>query len=331
MNNGNNRGNNRNVPARQQQQAPAQQRQPQTMQQMPQEAVLKRDIHLDSNLFRALFAGDETRANRFMAEAFAAIRRNPDLVKADRRSLILALGEAAVLDLSVDPVLGECWLIPRYDKNFGCQVVNFQTGARGLIKLMHRGSAPIDWIVARVVRRGEHFREIAGSDPKVEHEIPLDADVDESDAGIIGAYCAVMLRGSTRAITRVVRRSKLEEAAEKSGKPGTKEWSTIWKQHFEEMAIKTAIRRVAKHVPGADDARVALWREDERESGRQPPVFDQLRAVAGAALPSAPRQDGNSLDALVERKQQADRAELPSAHPDAEPPWDDLPPEEPPQ
>jgi len=308
-----------NAPARQQQQAPARP-DPRT-----EESDLKKDIYLDKGLFTALFGNNEQQAVRFMAEAFAAIRKNPDLMQADRRTLVLALGEAAVLDLSPDPILGECYLIPRWNKDFGCKVVDFQTGYKGLIKLMHRGSSPIDWIVPEVVRRGEHFRNIRGTDPKIEHEVPLEGEIDETDDGIIGAYCAVMLRGSTRPITRVVRRSKIVEAAERSGDPRNKTWSNVWRNFFEEMAMKTAVRRVAKYVPGADQAHQTLWREDERAAGRNP-VLEQLRGVAGnMPAMAAPTQPSNSLDALVERSQQepaVDRTKLPSGHPDAEPPAD---------
>lgn len=327
-----------NVPARRQQQpAPQEQavatRSSPSISREPRELVLREDIYLDANLFRSLFSNNETRANRFMAEAFAAIRRNPKLMEAERRSLIMALGEAAIFDLSVDPVVGDCYLVPVWSKDFGCNVVDFRIGYRGYIKLMHRGSQPIDHIYARVVRRGEHFEEHGGTDSRIEHRIPLESDIDATDTGIIGAYCSVLLRGSTRPIFRVLRRPQIIKAAEKSGSPKDRDWSTVWKEHFEEMAMKTAIRRVAKMVPGADDARAAMWREGEREAGRQPPILEQLRHVAGAPLVSTPqRQGGQTLDALVEAKQaegRQPRETLPPSHPDAEPPpgWDDSPAE----
>lgn len=268
------------------------------------EAGLHADLKANARLFEQLL-GDKDERNRFLAGAFQACRANEDLLMADPASLILALGEAASLKLSVSPHRGESWLIVYKHQ------VTFRTGYQGLIKLMKRDNPEIVNVTVEVVRRGEHFLWVAGSSPRIEHQIPLEGAVDESDEGILAAYCCVHTAGSPYPYTAVVRRAKLLEARARSGNPfDLTKWSSVWDDHFEAMCKKTAIRRVAKFVPGSDTAREVSNREEAREAGRNVALIEQLAKHFGdlgdrleAARTS--KQSSKGLDGLLDSQQPA--------------------------
>lgn len=278
--------------------------------QVAPEEVLRRDIASANKLFEGLLGGSPDKVRKFMAGVYQACRVNPKLLAADRGSLLMAIGEVAALDLSPNPLLQEAWLIPRWNKNFGCETVSFQIGVQGLIQLLHRGN-DIDWMRVEVVRRGEHWREDLGTDPKIEHSRPLEGTIDESDEGILAAYCVIQIRGSSKPYVEVVRRSKLIAAAERSGDPRNKEWSNIWRDNFEEMAKKTAIRRISKRLPKST-TRDMIDRDSEIESGNNPGLLvEGLRDLIARPPQTAVRQSNRGLDSLLPGQ--------PEPNPDGEP------------
>jgi recombination protein RecT len=263
--------------------------------------VLKRDIGSNIRFYGTLMkAGDEERA-RFIAEIIQAAKANPKIINAERGSLLLALGEAAAMGLSVNPSLGEAYLIPRNrsykDKNDKWQKVlevNFQPGYKGLVKLAYRSNL-IDRIYTNVVYAGERYVETGGLEPNIVHEI--DHDKRTGDAkDIVAAYAVVKLKGSTEPLFETLGKGALVRIAESSGDPRKKEWSDVWKDHFEPMARKSALIRLCKLLPRNDELRslhMVVERDSMREVGKEP---ERLDALNGIRLPSA---DGSGLDALM--------------------------------
>lgn len=228
-------------------------------------AVLGSQLKQHAAIFATLLGvdADSKDAHQFRASAYSLCRSKPRLLKCERQSLLLAFAEVAELGLSLNPRLGEAYLIPRWNKTIRREVVNVQTGYHGLLKIVNRGPG-IDSIHVDVVRKGDKWIERGGTDPCIVHERPLEG-VDESDEGILAAYAVVWVRGSARPYTAVVRRPKILEAADMSGdKDG---WSNTWTNHFTAMARKTALRRVANIVPGCSDTIEAVKVEDARAAG----------------------------------------------------------------
>lgn len=262
------------------------------------EAVLRQDIHRQNKLFATLLATDERGVARFMASAWHAIRANPKLLAADRGSLLMGLGEAAVLGLEVNPAMGECWLIPRWDKNVNAHVVNFQTGYKGLMKLARR-AVDVRFHVD-VVRKGDLFKVRGGTDPGIVHEPcfngePANYDADES---IIAAYAVAWEDGAREPQFVVVRRAKLLQSRSRSGDPRNPEqWSNVWDDHFEAMCRKVALARLSKLLTKSDDLKHAVNREETREAGKDPgPIVEQLRDLlkqnSQATTPTLAAVDG---------------------------------------
>ena len=219
--------------------------------------------------------------------------------KADPRSFVAACVEAAQLGLKPDSILGDCYLIPRWDKNAGGVMVNFQLGYRGLMKLARRGGE-VSEIAAEVVYANDEFDVQLGTDRRIIHR-PWYI-LGKSDPGeVIAAYGTAKLSDGTQ-VFKVVTRRDLDAAAERSGDPRNKDLSNVWRQHFEAMCMKTAITRLGKWLPMPDDSKRALNRDEQREAGV---VDGDLRAIietlgreAHTTTPQPPDHPG-SLDDLI--------------------------------
>jgi recombination protein RecT len=227
--------------------------------------------------------------DQFASVAFRIYRTaGPTMLEANPTSFVAALVEAAQLGLSPDPNLQECYLIPRWNKTAKQTLVGFQLGYAGMIKLMVRGGA-VESIYPEVVYSGDTFRAKGGTDPGIEHEL---ADPEGRD--VVAAY-AIAFQKSGRPITRVVWKTDLDKAAARSGKAdGT--LSSFWRDHFDAMARKTAVRRLYRFVPHSSAASEAFARDQDREDGKDvDPVIEVDVSGWSSAAPS-----GDSIEALTE-------------------------------
>lgn len=199
-----------------------------------------------------LIGGDKAMADRWMATMKYLFRSNPDLVlKCDHESLGLSIVRAASLGLDLNPLLGQAWIIPRWNSKANRNEAVLQVGYRGAIMLMYRGNT-IASANANVVYKGEPWKWTAGTHEDLMHEPDDDLRTNVLD-DIVAAYAVVWMRGSDRPIFKVVQRKKLLKASTMSGFKGAT--SNTWRDHPEEMAAKTALIAVAKVIPGSDSNR----------------------------------------------------------------------------
>lgn len=171
---------------------------------------------------------------RLMQVAFSAVRTTPKLLECDSGSLIGAIIQCAQLGLEPNTVLGHCYLIP-YGSD--AQIV---IGYKGLIDLARR-SGQIVSIAAHCVREGDTFEYEYGLQPKLKH-IPGE----EGQTGnITHAYAVAHLKdgGNAFEVMTLGAVNAVMMKTQSKGKYGP------WKNHFEEMARKTAIRRLSKYLP----------------------------------------------------------------------------------
>lgn len=170
---------------------------------------------------------------RFVQNCLAVANEKPELMKINRAEVIQGLVKAAYLGL--DFARKECYLIP-----YG-NTVQFQTDYKGEVKFVKRYAIrPIHDIYAKVVRDGDFFEEkIADGQPSIDFKpVPF------NDADIIGAFAVVLYKDggmeyetmTTKDINGV--RNNYSKAAN----------SKAWKNSFDEMAKKTVLRRLCKHI-----------------------------------------------------------------------------------
>lgn len=258
-------------------------------QQAPAVSVENQIMQMKTEFARAIGGAtpqeQQRRAERFARICVTAFRQNPDLQKSSPASILGAMMTCAQLGLEPNTPSGLAYLIPRWNGKLRSMECQFQVGYRGLLELMYRSGA-IASINADVVFRQEIeaglFTYTSGIRPSIEHRIDLlDGSARTGNpADIVAAYaCAVLKSGEP--VIRVVPRRDIDKAmAMSGGKPGP---SAVWKSHYAEMAIKTAIHRLAKWLP--------TTRVDEAMEA-------EAKYIETEAKPVEPAQSGLSLEAM---------------------------------
>jgi phage RecT family recombinase len=185
---------------------------------------------------------------KFLRVAITACNKSPEILECDRRTLYQAFMLAAQDGLLPDG--REAAIVP-FGKN-----ATYMSMVGGILKKV-RNSGELKSIVANIVREGDEFRYWVDEDGEhLKHEPTLE---DEDKRKVLrvyalaktkddGVYITVMSHGEVEAIRN---NSKAKNAGP-------------WTQHWNEMAKKTAIRRLAKRLPMSTDLEDFFHRDDER-------------------------------------------------------------------
>lgn len=171
--------------------------------------------------------------DRFVQNALAVMNEKPELAKINRQAVIQGLCKAAYLGL--DFLNKECYLIP-YGNS-----VQFQTDYKGECKFVKRYSIrPILDIFAKVVRKGDFFEEgIVDNKPVINFK-PLPFNNDQ----IVGAFAIVLYTDGGMEYETM----SYEDIQSVRNNYSKASQSKAWKNSFDEMAKKTVLRRLCKHI-----------------------------------------------------------------------------------
>lgn len=169
---------------------------------------------------------------RFVQNAISLLNEHPELQKYNQSSIKAGLLKGAYLGL--DFYSKECYLIP-YGNS-----LNFMIDYRGSKKLAKKYSIrPIRDIDAKIVREGDVFETetVDGNDkftfkPKA-----------FSDAPIVGAFAYVVFMDGGTSV-EVMSKAEIEKTRSHSRAKNAMAWSDF----YEEMAKKTVIHRICKHI-----------------------------------------------------------------------------------
>lgn len=175
----------------------------------------------------------EFNRERFVQNCLAVVNEKPELARINPAQLQLGLLKGAYLGL--DFMNKECYLIP-YGNS-----VNFQTDYKGEKKFVKRYSIrPIYDIYARVVREGDVFEEkIVNGHPSIDFKpLPLNRGT------IMGAFAVALYKdGGMDYETMTI--DDIQSVRNNYSKASQ---SKAWKCSFDEMAKKTVLRRLCKHI-----------------------------------------------------------------------------------
>lgn len=206
--------------------------------------------------------------DRFKRIAVTAVQQNPDLLKADRRSLFEACVTAAQIGLVTDGVLGQAYLVPYKGK------VQLIPGYKGLLTLV-RQSGEISSIDVDTIHEHDEVEYVMGD----ESRLMIRPNWRERGA-IIGAYAIAHFKdgGIQRALMTKAGIDKIRNAS-----PGKN--SPAWRDHYGEMAKKTVFRRLCKMLPLSTEAQAAVGVDEQAAAGRVARVDD------GIVVVNAPESD----------------------------------------
>ncbi|EPY9204242.1 recombination protein RecT [Morganella morganii] len=203
-------------------------------------------------------------ADRMIRIVTTEIRKNPELAGCNQQSFIGSVVQCSQLGLEPGNALGHAYLLP-FNKNkknpqtgkweVVSKDVQLIIGYRGMIDLARR-SGQIVSISARTVRDGDNFHFEYGLNELLTH-IPGENE----DSPITHVYAVAKLKDGGIQF-EVMTKKQIEKVREKS-KAGD---SGPWKDHWEEMAKKTVIRRLFKYLPVSIEMQRAVILDEKAEA-----------------------------------------------------------------
>lgn len=209
-------------------------------------ADVRRDLNkLDGEFKMAL--PPHISVEKFKRVALTAIQSEPDLMRADRRSLFGACVKAA-----------QDGLLP--DKREAALVifkgtVQYMPMIAGILKRV-RNSGEVASIASQLVYRKDVFRYwVDGDGEHIQHE-PL---MFGERGDIVGAYGVAKTKDGAVYI-EVMTKADIEKVRSVSRAKNSGPWSDWW----EEMARKTVLRRLSKRLPMSTDIEDVIRREEEQ-------------------------------------------------------------------
>lgn len=198
-------------------------------------------------------------AERIIQMAVTLISRNPKIAKCTYSSLVGAIMQASILGFQPVEALGECYFVPRSvkkktgNKEEWVDEVCFEIGYKGYIKL-GQNSGQLKTIYSEAIYAGDYYKIVKGLNADLQHEPKYETD---SIDDLIGTYAvAHYINGGYNFVflpkKKIEKYRLLSPAQKKYGLSG------IWKDNYEEMAKKTAIRRLSDVIPKSSDIQNAF-------------------------------------------------------------------------
>jgi recombination protein RecT len=222
---------------------------------------------------------------RFMRVVLTAIQNNPDLLRADRKSLWNAAMKAAQDGLLPDGREGA--MVVRKTQGGGLSIT-WQPMIAGIRKKARNSGEIATWD-AHIVCAGDHFEFQLGDNPQINHSYGLQT----TRGSIIGAYSVCVLKDGTKSY-EVMSIGEIYAIRDRSDAwkafKAQKIRSTPWATDEGEMCRKTVARRHSKVIPMSSDLDDLLRRDDELYN------FDAVKIDAQATQPTSL---AGKLDALA--------------------------------
>lgn len=209
-------------------------------------------------------------SERFTRIAVSAINSNPELLdpQIDRRSLYAAVMKAAQDGLVIDG--REAALVTFKSKDKGV-TAQYMPMVAGVLKKM-RNSGEISNISTGIVYRNEYdqgrFKYIKGDTESLAHD-PI---LFEEKGALIGVYAVVTLKDGAK--VREFMDIKQIEKVKAVSRSANSEYGP-WKKWFEEMAVKSVLRKVSKLCPMSSDLDRVFQNDDETVDFSEPELVNR--------------------------------------------------------
>lgn len=200
-------------------------------------------------------------AERLTRVAIQSITTTPALLECYTPTLIQAVIQCSAMGLEPNTVMGHAYLVPFNNRKKGRKDVQVIVGYKGLIDLARR-SGQIVSIAAHAVYSNDFFEYEYGLNEKLVHR----PDIESVDRGHIVAFYAIAHMKDQGYAYEVMSNAAVKEImlnSQSKGKHGP------WKDHYEEMGRKTAIRRLSKFLPLSVEMVTALDLDEKASLGKE--------------------------------------------------------------
>jgi len=222
-------------------------------------------------------------AERLVAMFTIVIRSNPELMSCSQASLIGALVQTAQLGLMPGNV-NHCYYVPfnnkKKDGSYEKQV-QFILGYKGMVELVNR-SREAAILSTEVVYQNDTFDYALGLNPMLNHIPTQDARGD-----IIGVYCIAKNLLANEKLFIYLPKIDIDKVRNAS-KAGQSDYSP-WAKWYEEMAKKTAIKRICKLLPLSIDIQKRISVDETIKTTIAPDMAEQADETNWEEAP--PEQD----------------------------------------
>lgn len=173
---------------------------------------------------------------RFTRIALTAVRANPQLQVCTHMSFLAALMQSAQLGLEPNTPLGQAYIIPYK------QEAQFQIGYQGLLELCYRTGA-YQSVSAHPVYENDVFDYEFGLLPNIKHK------PSKTPEGLPIYYYAVYRLQNGGYGFAVMSREQVEAHRNRYSPSWSKGAFSPWATNFDEMALKTVLKRALKYAP----------------------------------------------------------------------------------
>lgn len=244
---------------------------------------------------------------KFQRVVMTAVLSDPDILRADRKSLMESAIRAAQDGLLPDKREGAFVVFNTKVKIDGkdqwIKAVQWMPMVGGIIKRVHQ-SGDIKMLTARVVYGGDHFRTwIDDTGEHIEYE-----PAEEQDQSVVRRVFAMATTMDGAVYVEPLSAKDVEKIRNVSKQKDRGPWSDWW----EEMAKKSAIRRLAKRLPLSVDIHDLIQRDNglydlQQEPEQRKSVMDRLKAarnITPATQEATAEQEGFSRSFVAEQTEE---------------------------
>jgi recombination protein RecT len=196
-------------------------------------------------------------ADRMLRVAFTAIRLNKDLLRCDALSLVKCVIQAAGVGLSLDPLLGQAYMVPFNNSKTGIAEATLILGYKGLVTLARR-SGEVASVQAHVVYEADEFSYSYGTNEHLTH-VPAALPI-EKRGSVTHAWALARFKDGTQQI-EIMNIYELEAIRLRSKAKDRGPWVT----DRPEMYRKCPIRRLAKMLPLSPEVQRSVAQEELQE------------------------------------------------------------------
>lgn len=246
-------------------------------------SLFKQIGNMEVEFQRAMPQGAEARM--LVRDAQTALRQVKDLAKCEPGTVLGALMTCAQLGLRPG-VLGQAYVLPFWDNRDKVHKAQLVIGYKGLLSLVYR-SGMVETVAARIVYENDEFL--------LEYGLGADTLIHRPPAGFgdrgrpVAYYAIARMKDGGYAITDPMGVEAMQKHAAKHSKAAK---FGPWKDHFDQMALKTMLRKLCQTLPQSTEIAQAVMHDGAVRADATPAAVDQTPDyVEGEVI------EGDNLDA----------------------------------
>lgn len=245
----------------------------------PREQQIRTGLATQNKIVQSLF-GNKEKADKFMATA-VKVANDYKLSQCNVNSIIDACIAVAQMNLDLSPALSHAYIVPFKNS------VQLIVSARGYTALLARTG----WnIKSYIVNEEDEFDYIIdGFEESIKFKKNIDAETETFK------YAVALAKSPDGTLyVEVMNANQIDKHRKVSSNQKGNEPSGVWKDWFNEMATKTAIKKLVKSLPIGEDIATVIEKDDK-------PIEAEIEEIS---IPKEPKEsfDLNSLGNIEDKQ-----------------------------